>query len=55
MLGKVIDQKQYVFLKGRGFMDSVLIANGTLEEVERKKETCLFLKLDYEKAYDSVR
>ena len=32
-----------------------MIANETLEEVKRKKSSCLFLKVNYEKAYDSVR
>jgi len=44
----------------KGSLHSVLgesnlsIANETLEEVNIKKEKCLFLKVDYEKTYDSV-
>ncbi|XP_068478909.1 uncharacterized protein [Phaseolus vulgaris] len=41
--------------KRRGLLDSVLIANETLEEVKMNKSSCLFLKADYEKTYDSVR
>jgi len=36
-------------------MDSVLIANKTLEEVRRTNSICLFLKVYYEKAYDSIK
>jgi len=54
VLQKVINQRQVVFLEGRGLLDSVLVANETLEEVKRNKSSCPFLKLDYEKAYDFV-
>jgi len=30
------------------------MANEVLEEVKRKKRSCVFFKVDYEKAYDSV-
>jgi len=53
VLQGVIDVRQAVFLKGCDLLDSVLIANE--EEVKRKKSSCLFLKVDDEKAYDSVR
>jgi len=33
----------------------VLVANEVLEEAKRRKKSCLFFKVDYEKAYDSVR
>ena len=54
MLHKVIDSKQFAFLKNRGLMDSVVIANECLDEVKRKKEDCIVFKVDFEKAYDSV-
>ena len=31
------------------------MANEVLEEVKRKKKSCIFFKVDYEKEYDSVR
>ena len=55
MINKVIDAKQYSFLEGRGLLDSILVANEVLEEIKRKKKSCMFFKVDYEKAYDSVR
>lgn len=35
-------------------MDGVLIANETIDLVKKRKGQCLFLKIDFEKAYDSV-
>jgi len=55
VLDKVIDYRQFAFLEGRRLLDNVLVANETIEEVKRKKKECVFFKVDYEKAYDSVR
>ena len=54
MLNKVIDPRQSVFIEGRSFLDNVLVAIVVLEEVKRKKASCVFFKVDYEKVYDSV-
>jgi len=54
VLHKVTDGRQSAFLEGRGLMDNILVANEVLEEVKRKKTRCVFFKVDYEKAYDSV-
>jgi len=48
----VVDESQYAFLKGRGILDSVLMANEVLEDLRRGG---LCLKVDFVKAYDSVR
>ena len=55
VIGKVIDIRQSTFLEGRGLLDSVLIANEVLEDYKRKRKRCIFFKVDYEKAYDSVK
>ncbi len=55
VLPSVIDESQSAFLKGRGILDSVLMANEVIEELKRKGRSGLCLKLDFEKAYDSVR
>ena len=54
VISKVIDLRQSAFLEGRGLLDSVLVANEVLEEYKRKRKSCVFFKVDYEKAYDSV-
>nr|KYP49446.1 Transposon TX1 uncharacterized [Cajanus cajan] len=48
VIGHVISECQSAFLKGRLIFDSVVVANEILEE------SCLFFKVDFEKAYDSV-
>ena len=35
-------------------MDNILVANEALEEVKRRKSSCIFFKVDYEKAYNLV-
>jgi len=55
VLPMVIDDNQSAFLKDRGMLDSVLVANEVVEELRRNERRGLCLKVDYEKAYDSVR
>ena len=54
VMGKLIDIRQSAFLEGRGLLDSVLVAKEVLEEVKRRKKSCVYFKVDYEKAYDSI-
>jgi len=55
VIGKITDIRQSTFLEGRGLLDSVLIANEVLEDYKRKRKQSIFFKVDYEKAYDSVK
>jgi len=55
VLPAVIDDGQSTFTKGRGMLDNVLVANEVVKELRRYKRSGLCLKVDYEKAYDSVR
>ena len=55
VLDKVIDPRQSAFLEGRGLLDSVVVANETLEEIKRNKTECVVFKVDYGKGYDSVK
>jgi len=55
VLALVIDEHQSAFLRNRGLLDSVLIANDVVEEVRRNMRSAFCFKVDYEKAYDSVR
>ncbi|XP_068475067.1 uncharacterized protein [Phaseolus vulgaris] len=45
----------YLILINRGLTDSVLLANEVIEDLRRKGRSGLCLKVDFEKAYDSVR
>ena len=55
VLSSVINESQLAFLKDRGMLDSVLMANEVVEDLRRNKRSGMCLKVDYEKAYDSVR
>jgi len=55
VLPSVINESQSAFLRDRGILDSVLTANEMVEDLRRKGRRGLCLKVDFEKAYDSVR
>jgi len=55
VLPSIIDESQSTFIKDRGLVDSVLLANEVVEELRRKGKSGLCLKVDFEKEYDSVR
>jgi len=55
VLPAIIDESQSAFLKGRGILDSVLMANEVVEDLRKKGRSGICLKVDFEKAYDSVR
>jgi hypothetical protein len=41
-------------LKGLNLVDGVMVINEVVEFVKKEKGECLILKVDFEKAYDSV-
>ena len=55
VLPTIIDVSQTAFLKGRGLLDTVLVANEVVEDLRRYGRRGVCLKVDFEKAYDSVR
>jgi len=55
IITSIIDDCQSAFVKGRGILDSVLMANEVVEDMRRNGGRGLCLKVDFEKAYDSVR
>lgn len=52
ILHEVIDGNQFVFVKQRNILDSILIANECVEEYRRKKKKGWVIKLGLEKTYD---
>ncbi|XP_019434024.1 PREDICTED: uncharacterized protein LOC109340748 [Lupinus angustifolius] len=51
----VISDCQSAFIKGRFIMDGVVVANEVIDQVKKKRRgDCFILKVDFEKAYDSV-
>jgi hypothetical protein len=48
----VISDSQYGFIKNRYIMDGVVSLNEILNEVKRKNQSGVVLKIDFEKAYD---
>jgi exonuclease III len=57
-LGKVMDsiisKSQSAFIKGRFLADGVVVLNEIVDYAKRSNKECLILKVDFEKAYDSV-
>ena len=54
VLSNIIDYSQSALIKGRWLLDSILVANGVVEENRLKRKRLVIIKVDYEKAYDSV-
>jgi len=54
VISKVINVRQLTFFKGRGLLDIALVTNEVLEYMKRRNRMCVFFKVDFEKAYDSV-
>jgi len=55
VINSVVEESQSAILKGRGILDSVIMANEAIEDLKRGGRSDLCLKVDFEKAYDSVR
>ncbi|XP_028074331.1 uncharacterized protein LOC114276709 [Camellia sinensis] len=51
---KIIDRVQSAFLSGRNIMDGVLVANEIVDWWKKTNRKGLIIKLDFEKAYDTV-
>lgn len=43
------------FVGGRNLLDSVLVANEVVHDVKVRKISSFVMKVDFEKAYDSVK
>ena len=51
---KLIRQSQSAFLPGRYILEGVVVLHETIHELQRKKQSGIILKIDFEKAYDKV-
>jgi hypothetical protein len=54
VVNKLIGPTQTAFLPGRNIMEGVVILHESIHEMQRKKQSGIILKLDFEKAYDKV-
>ncbi|KAJ9557801.1 hypothetical protein OSB04_012415 [Centaurea solstitialis] len=54
VIGGMISIEQSAFLKGRSILDGILIANEMVDFLKKSKRKAKILKIDFEKAYDTV-
>jgi len=54
VIDKVIDGSQSAFLSNRGLLDSVLVVNEVVDDLKKRRKSGVIVKLDFEKAHDSV-
>jgi hypothetical protein len=51
---RIISPNQIAFIKGRFILDGVLALHEIVHEMKMRRQWCLLLKLDFEKAYDRL-
>jgi hypothetical protein len=54
VIGGLIPSTQSAFIKGRQLVDGVVVVNEIIDYAKKSKKACLVLKVDFEKAYNSV-
>jgi hypothetical protein len=54
VMDPLISDSQSAFLKGRQLVEGVLVMNEVIDFAKRRGKECIILKVDFEKAYDSV-
>ena len=54
IIGSVISDSQYAFVKGRQILDGILVANEVVDDARKSKKEFLLFKVDFEKAYDLI-
>ena len=55
VLDSVISESQSAFIGKRNILDGVMIASEVIDEVKKSKKKAFLFKIDFEKAYDSVK
>jgi len=54
VMDSIISKSQSAFIKGRHMVDGVLVINEVVDWAKKSNQQALILKVDFEKAYDSV-
>jgi hypothetical protein len=54
VMDSVVATTQSAFIKGRNLVDGVMVVNEVIDSAKRSGRACIILKVDFEKAYDSV-
>jgi len=54
IIGSVVSDSQTTFVKRKQILDGILVANEAVDEARRMHKKILLLKVDFEKAYDSM-
>lgn len=55
VMDNLISANQMTFLKGRMLMDEMVTINKVIDLAKRSNNSCIVFKVDFEKAYNSVR
>lgn len=55
VIGECVRSEQTAFIKGRNILDGPLILNEVMEWYRKRKRRLMIFKVDFEKAYDSLR
>ncbi|GKC85761.1 putative RNA-directed DNA polymerase, eukaryota, reverse transcriptase zinc-binding domain protein [Tanacetum coccineum] len=55
VIGSCISPEQSAFIKGRNILDGPLILNEVIEWYRKRKKQLMIFKVDFEKAFDSLR
>jgi hypothetical protein len=54
VMDSVVASTQSAFVKGRNLVDGVMVVNEVIDFAKKSRRACFVLKVDFEKAYDSV-
>jgi len=54
VVSELVGETQTAFVNGRQILDGALIANETVHWLKKKKKEGVLLKLDFQKAYDTI-
>lgn len=55
VIGEAISDNQSGFIQDRYIFDGILIANESIQWLKRKRKRGALFKVDFRKAYDSVK